>query len=78
MHRMWRLSRDSAYTFADLVVLSISLSMIPTLVSLVWHAAAPSWSFDNIYFAAFVIYMLYAFHDAKRGMVANDGNEERP
>ncbi len=71
--------RDSAYTFTDLVVLSISLSMIPTLVSLVWHAAAPpSWSFDNIYFAAFVIYMLYAFHDAKRGMVANAGNDERP
>ena len=62
------LRRDSAYSFADLVVLGISLSLIPTLVSIVWSIAAPlSWGFDNIYFVAFVMYLMYAFHDAKKG-----------
>ena len=71
------LRRGGAYAFADLVVIGINLSVVPTLVSLVWNAAAPSsWSFDNIYFVAFVIYLLYAFHDAKTGNAPVKDNEE--
>ena len=70
------LRRGSAYSFSDLVVISINLSLVPTLVSLVWNAAAPySWSYDNIYFVAFVIYLLYAFHDAKSGTEAAQEND---
>ncbi|MBQ7652175.1 MAG: hypothetical protein IJS15_14530 [Victivallales bacterium] len=73
------LRRGGAYALVDLVVIGINLSVVPTLVSLVWNAAAPSsWGFDNIYFVAFVIYLLYAFHDAKTGNAPvrdNEGDE---
>ena len=72
------LRHDSAYSFPDLVVISVNLSLVPTLVSLVWNAAAPySWRFDRIYFVAFVIYLLYAFHDAKtfNGPAKDEGDD---
>ncbi len=59
--------RDVGRSKSELVVACINLSVPPVLVSLAWFAGAPaSWSFENIYFISFILYVLYVFKDARR------------
>jgi len=59
--------RDLRYSLSDLVIVGINVSLPPTLVALVWHAAAPpSWDFGTIFCVAFIGYLCYVFFDTRK------------
>lgn len=67
----------SPFNFLELVVLAINMSLVPTLVSVIWHGALhQAWSFDSIYFIAFIAYMLYAFYDSRKNMPAESDTQQ--
>lgn len=58
--------RDLSRSMGDLCITGINCALPPTLVSLVWYAAAPpSWSFDTIFFVAFILYLFYVYWDTR-------------
>ncbi|MBQ6474070.1 MAG: hypothetical protein IJJ33_18920 [Victivallales bacterium] len=62
-------NREAGRSFLDTLLVSLSSSVAPTLVSLVWYAAAPdTWSFDTIYCLAFLLYLIYVTIDT-RGLI---------
>jgi len=59
-------NRDASRSFLDTCLVSLTCNVVPTLVALVWYAAAPaSWAFDTIYCLAFLLYLMYITFDAR-------------
>lgn len=65
--------RDLWHSASDVAIAAVNLCVAPLLVSLAWFAGAPaSWSFDSIYFVAFILYVFYVFSDVRRMSAAKE------
>ena len=58
--------RDLGHSFGELFKIGINLCAVPTFATFVWYAVTPpSWTFDNIFYVCFILYILFVFRDTR-------------
>lgn len=60
-------NREMIHGLSDILIMSLNSAFPPTIMSMAWYAAMPrGWNFQNVYFVAFMIYILIVIFDAKK------------
>ncbi|MBR4220387.1 MAG: hypothetical protein IKR81_04470 [Victivallales bacterium] len=58
--------RDMGHSFGSLFKVGVNLCAVPTFATLIWYAVTPpSWTFDNIFYVCFILYILFVYRDTR-------------
>ena len=58
--------RDVGHSFRELFKIGVNLCAVPTFATLIWYAVTPpSWTFDNIFYVCFILYILFVYRDTR-------------